>query len=105
MVNSTTIKRSTEQKAPEASSTTNTAKGSFVNTLSQTLTAANAYLVSLLSQVGLKDLVPSHGDILVALFAQETVTMQDPPRPFNDNRPREEARAGRIRANPKERYR
>ena len=77
MVNSTTIKRSTEQKAPEASSTTNTAKGSFVNTLSQTLTAANAYLVSLLSQVGLKDLVPSHGDILVALFAQETVTMQE----------------------------
>ena len=77
MVNSTTIKRSTEQKAPEASSTTNTAKGSFVNTLSQTLTAANAYLVSLLSQAGLKDLVPSHGDILVALFAQETVTMQE----------------------------
>ena len=65
MVNSTTIKRSTEQKAPEASSTTNTAKDSFVNTLSQTLTAANAYLV------------PSHGDILVALFAQETVTMQE----------------------------
>ena len=55
MVNSTTIKKSTEQKAPEASSTTNTAKGSFVNTLSQTLTAANAYLVSLLSQAGLKD--------------------------------------------------
>ena len=68
---------STEQRAPEASPTTNTAKGSFVNTLSQTLTAANAYLVSLLSQAGLKDLVPSHGDILVALFAQETVTMQE----------------------------
>lgn len=77
MVNSATIKSSAKQKAPEASSTTNTAEGSFVNMLSQTLTAANAYLVSLLSQAGLKDLVPSHGDILVALFAQETVTMQE----------------------------
>ena len=76
MVNSATIKSPAEQKAPEASSTTNTAEGSFVNMLSQTLTAANAYLVSLLSQAGLKDLVPSHGDILVALFAQETITMQ-----------------------------
>ena len=77
MVNSATIKSPAEQKAPEASSTTNTAEGSFVNMLSQTLTAANAYLVSLLSQAGLKDLVPSHGDILVALFAQETITMQE----------------------------
>lgn len=77
MVNSATIKSTTEQKIPEASPATNTAKGSFVNTLSQTLTAANTYLVSLLSQAGLKDLVPSHGDILVALFAQETVTMQE----------------------------
>lgn len=77
MVNSATIKSPTEQKTPETSSATNTAKGSFVNTLSQTLTAANTYLVSLLSQAGLKDLVPSHGDILVALFAQETVTMQE----------------------------
>lgn len=76
-MNSATIKSPTEQKIPEASLATNTAKGSFVNTLSQTLTAANTYLVSLLSQAGLKDLVPSHGDILVALFAQETVTMQE----------------------------
>ena len=76
-MNSRTIKSPTEQKIPEASPATNTAKGSFVNTLSQTLTAANTYLVSLLSQAGLKDLVPSHGDILVALFAQETVTMQE----------------------------
>lgn len=76
-MNSVTIKSPTEQKIPEASPATNTAKGSFVNTLSQTLTAANTYLVSLLSQAGLKDLVPSHGDILVALFAQETVTMQE----------------------------
>lgn len=64
MVNSATIKSPAEQKASEASSTTNTAEGSFVNMLSQTLTAANAYLVSLLSQAGLKDLVPSHGDHL-----------------------------------------
>lgn len=77
MVNSATIKSPTEQKTLETSSATNTAKGSFVNTLSQTLTAANTYLVSLLSQAGLKDLVPSHGDILMALFAQETVTMQE----------------------------
>lgn len=76
-MNSATIKSPTEQKIPEASPATNTVKGSFVNTLSQTLTAANTYLVSLLSQAGLKDLVPSHGDILVALFAQETVTMQE----------------------------
>lgn len=77
MVNSKTIKGPTEQRASDASATTNTAEGSFVSMLSQTLAAANTYLVSLLSQAGLKDLVPSHGDILVALFAQETVTMQE----------------------------
>lgn len=77
MVNSAMIDGPTEQRAPEASPTTNTAEGSFVSALSQTLTAANAYLILLLSQAGLRDLVPSHGDILVALFAQETVTMQE----------------------------
>lgn len=77
MVNSKTIKGPTEQRASEAISATNAAEGSFVSMLSQTLAAANTYLISLLSQAGLKDLVPSHGDILVALFAQETITMQE----------------------------
>lgn len=51
--------------------------GSFVNLLSQTLAAANAYLILQLSQAGLKELVPSHGDILMALFSQKTITMQE----------------------------
>lgn len=76
MADAATIKNPTVQKESETNLTTKAAEGSFVNTLSQTLTAANAYLISLLSQAGLKDLVPSHGDILVALFAHEMVTMQ-----------------------------
>ncbi len=52
-------------------------EGGFVNSLSQTLAAANGYLVSQLEAVGLKDLVPSHGDILLQLFRHEDVTMQE----------------------------
>ncbi len=50
---------------------------SFVNCLAQTLSAANRYLVQLLHRAGLAHLVPSHGDILVCLFAGEPITMQE----------------------------
>lgn len=49
----------------------------FVNALSQALAAANRYLVACLHEEGLTELVPSHGDILVHLFAHEAVPMQD----------------------------
>lgn len=49
----------------------------FVNTLAQTLSAANAYLTFMLSEAGLGGLVPSHGEILMHLFANEKMTMQD----------------------------
>ncbi len=51
--------------------------GGFVNSLAQTLAAANGYLVSQLAAVGLRDLVPSHGDILLQLFRHEDITMQE----------------------------
>lgn len=49
---------------------------SLVSALSRTLAAANACLMDLLAQEGITDLVPSHGDILVCLFAHEPVSMQ-----------------------------
>ena len=49
---------------------------SLVSQLSRTLAAANDYLTLLLHQAGLTQLVPSHGDILMALFAEEPMTMQ-----------------------------
>lgn len=49
----------------------------FVNCLARTLSAANQYLTMLLRDAGLVDLVPSHGEILIHLFACEPVTMQD----------------------------
>lgn len=49
----------------------------FVSALSRALAAANRYLVACLHEEGLTELVPSHGDILVYLFAHEAVPMQD----------------------------
>lgn len=49
----------------------------FVNSLSQTLGEANRFLTAQMSTRGLKGLVPSHGDILIALFAGRPLTMQE----------------------------
>lgn len=50
--------------------------GSFVSSLSRTLSAANNFLIEHLKAEGLTDLVPSHGDILVCLFEGEPISMQ-----------------------------
>lgn len=49
----------------------------FVSTLSRTLAAANRFLSLRLREEGLDTLVPSHGDILMHLFAHESVTMHE----------------------------
>lgn len=56
---------------------------SFVSFLSRTLAEANRFIVEQLKQRGLSDLVPSHGDILVHLFAHEPVTMQELAQAIN----------------------
>lgn len=49
----------------------------FISYLSRTLAAANGYLMLLIKKEGLNSLVPSHGDILVALFDSEPIAMND----------------------------
>lgn len=49
----------------------------FVSRLGKTLASANSFIVKQLNEAGLKDLVPSHGDILLVLFAQKSVSMQE----------------------------
>lgn len=49
----------------------------FVNAISCTLAAANRYLTALLQEAGLENVVPSHGEILMRLFAEEPIAMQD----------------------------
>lgn len=49
----------------------------LISELSRTLAAANDYLTLLLHQAGLTQLVTSHGDILMQLFAHEPMTMQE----------------------------
>ena len=51
--------------------------GSFISGLSRTLAAANGYLLERMHEAGLKNLVPSHGDILNQLFDHESMTMQE----------------------------
>lgn len=51
------------------------AYGAMVSQLSKTLASANKYLMNELSSKGLKDIVPSHGDILVKLFADGSTSM------------------------------
>lgn len=45
--------------------------------LSRTVAAANRYLVQSMSEAGLDGLVPSHGDILAQLFAEDGIAMCD----------------------------
>lgn len=49
----------------------------FINSLSQTLGEANCFLMTQMRARGMKGLMPSHGDILVALFAGRPLTMQE----------------------------
>ena len=50
--------------------------GSLIHELGRTLDAANAYLEALMAHEGVTGLVPSHGDILSALFEAEPASMQ-----------------------------
>ncbi len=47
----------------------------IVHVLSHTLSAANRYLMYLMTQEGLKNVVPSHGGILMCLFANDEMPM------------------------------
>lgn len=49
---------------------------SFISSLGKTLAEANRFLTLCLHRAGLTDLVPSHGDILLHLFAHGPVPMQ-----------------------------
>lgn len=56
---------------------TETSYGDIVHVLSRTLGAANHYLVHLMECEGLKNIVPSHGDILVCLFSSDEMPMAE----------------------------
>lgn len=49
--------------------------GDIVSVISHTLGAMNHYLVQLMAREGLNGIVPSHGDILMQLFAHNTMPM------------------------------
>lgn len=49
--------------------------GDIVSLMSRTLGAANRYLVALMAREGLVGIVPSHGDILMQLFARDAMPM------------------------------
>lgn len=49
--------------------------GDIVSLMSRTLGAANRYLMELMAREGLVGIVPSHGDILMQLFAHEAMPM------------------------------
>ena len=49
--------------------------GDIVSLMSRTLGAANRYLVELMAREGLAGIVPSHGDILMQLFAHDAMSM------------------------------
>lgn len=49
--------------------------GDIVSLMSRTLGAANRYLVALMTHEGLVGIVPSHGDILMQLFAHDAMPM------------------------------
>lgn len=49
--------------------------GDIVSLMSRTLGAANRYLVELMAREGLAGIVPSHGDILMQLFAHDAMPM------------------------------
>ena len=47
----------------------------MINVLSRTLASANRMIATLLSEEGIDNLVPSHGDILMQLFANRELSM------------------------------
>lgn len=49
--------------------------GDVVSLMSRTLGAANRYLVALMAREGIVGIVPSHGDILMQLFAHDAMPM------------------------------
>lgn len=49
--------------------------GDVVSLMSRTLGAANRYLVALMAREGIVGIVPSHGDILMQLFAHDALPM------------------------------
>lgn len=49
----------------------------FANDLSRTLSLSNQYLTLMLEEEGLGGLAPSHGEILIELFREKSVTMSD----------------------------
>lgn len=49
--------------------------GDMISVLSRTLAAANHLIAKLLADENIINLVPSHGDILIQLFAHEEVSM------------------------------
>ena len=51
------------------------AHGDIVSVLSHTLGAANRQLIQIMTREGLQDIVPSHGDILMCLFAHDEMPM------------------------------
>lgn len=58
---------------------------SFANDLSRTLSLSNQYLMLMLAERGLEELAPSHGDILVELFRDGSVSMSDLSRRISRN--------------------
>lgn len=55
----------------------------FINCLSRTLGEANRFLIDQIRACGLEGLVPSHGDIMVQLFAHQPMAMQELARAVN----------------------
>lgn len=49
--------------------------GDIISLISRTLGAANRYLVALMAREGIVGIVPSHGDILMQLFAHDAMPM------------------------------
>lgn len=49
--------------------------GDVISVMGRTLGAANRYLVELMAQEGIGGIVPSHGDILMQLFAHDAMPM------------------------------
>lgn len=49
----------------------------MISVISRTLASANHMLATLLSEEGIDNLVPSHGDILMQLFANDELSMAE----------------------------
>lgn len=53
----------------------NASYGDMISVMSRTLAAANRLIARLLADEGIIDLIPSHGDVLMQLFAHDEMTM------------------------------